>query len=161
MATKNYMINDKWLDIDKENIVELQSVDGEIGSVKVNGEDYGGGGGSSDFSTAEVTIAWDGQNDLLKINEPKDQVMAIINDGKIPKFTMSQAIIDEVNQRWQNHLTAGDYYMSVYSDWEDNQTYSLYFYTSIPGSDSNGVTMDNFVDSTGDSNVFGFKLMQP
>lgn len=57
MAIKNYMINDKWLDIAKQNIVEVESTDGVIGSVKVNGEEYGGGGGSSDFSTAEVTIS--------------------------------------------------------------------------------------------------------
>ena len=84
MATKNYMINDKWLDLDKQNIVELQSVDGELDSLKVNGSEVvtpsgkititengtdidiaqyaladvnvEGGGGSSDFSTAEVTI---------------------------------------------------------------------------------------------------------
>lgn len=83
MATKNYMINDKWLDLDKQNIVELQSVDGELDSLKVNGSEIvtpsgkititeNGtdidiaqyaladvsveGGGSSDFSTAEVTI---------------------------------------------------------------------------------------------------------
>lgn len=56
MAVKNYMINDKWLDIAKQNIVEVKSTDGVIGSVKVNGEEYGGGGGSSDFSTAEVTF---------------------------------------------------------------------------------------------------------
>ena len=83
MATKNYMINDKWLDLDKQNIVELQSVDGELDSLKVNGSEIvtpsgkititengtdidiaqyaladvsvsGGGGG--DLSTAEVTI---------------------------------------------------------------------------------------------------------
>ena len=60
MAVKNYLINDKWLDIDKQNIVEIKSTDGVIGSVKLNGEEYGGsgGGGSSDFSTAEVTIIW-------------------------------------------------------------------------------------------------------
>lgn len=84
MATKNYMINDKWLDIDKQNIVELQSVDGVLDSLKVNGSEVvtpsgkititengtdidiaqyaladvnvEGGGGSSDFSTAEVTM---------------------------------------------------------------------------------------------------------
>ena len=85
MATKNYMINDKWLDLDKQNIVELQSVDGVLDSLKVNGSEIvtpsgkititengtdidiaqyaladvnvEGGGGSSDFSTAEVTIS--------------------------------------------------------------------------------------------------------
>ena len=84
METKNYMINDKWLDLDKQNIVELQSVDGVLDSLKVNGSEVvtpsgkititengtdidvaqyaladvnvEGGGGSSDFSTAEVTI---------------------------------------------------------------------------------------------------------
>lgn len=84
MATKNYMINDKWLDLDKQNIVELQSVDGVLDSLKVNGSEIEtpsgkititengtdidiaqyaladvnveGGGGSSDFSTAEVEI---------------------------------------------------------------------------------------------------------
>ena len=84
MATKNYMINDKWLDLDKQNIVELQSVDGVLDSLKVNGSEIEtpsgkititengtdidiaqyatadvsveGGGGSSDFSTAQVTI---------------------------------------------------------------------------------------------------------
>ena len=84
MATKNYMINDKWLDLDKQNIVELQSVDGMLDSLKVNGSEIEtpsgkititengtdidvaqyaladvnveGGGGSSDFSTAEVTV---------------------------------------------------------------------------------------------------------
>lgn len=82
MATKNYMIKDKWLDLDKQNIVELQSVDGELDSLKVNGSevvtpsgkititengtdidvaqyataDVAVEGGSSDFSTAVVTM---------------------------------------------------------------------------------------------------------
>ena len=65
MAVKNYMINDKWLDIAKENIVEVKSTDGVIGSVKVNGQEYGGGGGSSDFSTAEVTVTSLNGNTIL------------------------------------------------------------------------------------------------
>lgn len=43
MAVKNYLINDKWLDIDKQNIVEVKSTDGVIESIKLNGEEYGGG----------------------------------------------------------------------------------------------------------------------
>lgn len=96
MATKNYMINDKWLDIDKENIVELQSVDGEIGSVKVNGEDYGGGGGSSDFSTAEVTVNNTyGENPLILnggiVNTTDNRIdyFAIINDGEEAEVTIA------------------------------------------------------------------------
>lgn len=92
MATKNYMINDKWLDLDKQNIVELQSVDGVLDSLKVNGSEIEtpsgkimitengtdidvaqyaladvnveGGGGSSDFSKAEVTIINSSRSDV-------------------------------------------------------------------------------------------------
>lgn len=65
MAIKNYMINDKWLDIAKQNIVEVESTDGVIGSVKVNGEEYGGGGGgSSDLSTAEVTSSENSEENI-------------------------------------------------------------------------------------------------
>lgn len=69
MAIKNYLINDKWLDIDKQNIVEVKSTDGVIGSVKVNGEEYSGsgGGGESDFSTAKVTVV---NEDALEIKVP-------------------------------------------------------------------------------------------
>lgn len=44
MAYKNYKIRDNWLDIDKYNDVDIQSIDGVIQTVKVNGEDVGGGG---------------------------------------------------------------------------------------------------------------------
>lgn len=37
MATKNYMINDKWLDLGKENQVNVKSVDGIITSITRNG----------------------------------------------------------------------------------------------------------------------------
>jgi len=63
MAYKNYKIRDNWLDIDKYNDVDVQSVDGVIRSIKVNGEDAGGGG-SSDFSTAEVTVINNSSSEL-------------------------------------------------------------------------------------------------
>ena len=44
MAIKTYQVNDFWLDIDKENHVDIESTDGVITSVKNNGEDIGGGG---------------------------------------------------------------------------------------------------------------------
>lgn len=50
-----YGIHDQWTDLDKENDVLIQSTDGVIDSIKVNGEEYGGGG-SSEFSTAVMTI---------------------------------------------------------------------------------------------------------
>lgn len=55
MAYKNYKIRDNWLNIDKYNDVDIQSVDGVIQTVKVNGEDVGGGG-SGDLSTATITL---------------------------------------------------------------------------------------------------------
>lgn len=56
MTEKTYSIHDKWTDIDKLNNVDVKSVDGVIESVKINGEEAGGGGGSSDFSTATLTV---------------------------------------------------------------------------------------------------------
>lgn len=53
---KTYAVHDHWTDINKKNDVDIISIDGDITRIKVNGEDYGGGGGSSDFSTAEVTF---------------------------------------------------------------------------------------------------------
>lgn len=53
---KLYSVHDHWTDIAKKNDVDIESIDGVIAGIKVNGEDYGGG--SSDFSTAEVTIVW-------------------------------------------------------------------------------------------------------
>lgn len=55
MAVKTYGIHDKWLDINKLNSVDVKSVDGVIESVKINGEEAGGGG-SSDFTTANLQI---------------------------------------------------------------------------------------------------------
>lgn len=53
---KHYSVHDHWTDIAKKNDVDIESIDGVITEIKVNGEDYGGGGGESDFSTAELTI---------------------------------------------------------------------------------------------------------
>ena len=52
---KLYSVHDHWTDINKKNDVDIESIDGVITGIKVNGEDYGGGG-LSDFSTAEVTV---------------------------------------------------------------------------------------------------------
>ena len=55
MATKYYGIKDNWTDDDVANVIEVASEDGSVSSVKVNGVEYGGGGGG-DFSTAQVTV---------------------------------------------------------------------------------------------------------
>ena len=40
---KLYSVHDHWTDIDKKNDVDIESIDGVITGIKVNGEDYSGG----------------------------------------------------------------------------------------------------------------------
>lgn len=61
MAVRNYGIHDKWTNINKVNNVEIQSVDGVIENILVNGEPAGGGGGG-DFTVANVTITQIGEH---------------------------------------------------------------------------------------------------
>ena len=68
MATKYYGIKDNWTDDDVANVIEVASEDGSVSSVKVNGVEYGGGGG--DFSTAEVTVRTEGEGDYNSITAP-------------------------------------------------------------------------------------------
>lgn len=39
---KLYSVHDHWTDINKKNDVDIESIDGVIAGIKVNGEDYGG-----------------------------------------------------------------------------------------------------------------------
>ena len=55
MAVKNYGIHDQWTNLDTLNSVDIKSVDGVIESVKINGEEAGGG--SSDFTLASITLS--------------------------------------------------------------------------------------------------------
>lgn len=94
---KTYAVHDHWTDINKKNDVDIISIDGEITRIKVNGEDYGGGGGSSDFSIANMTIqvVGDGNRiafqDFLTIEEEegrrifntKHEFDAIADDGEM------------------------------------------------------------------------------
>lgn len=76
MAVKNYMINDKWLDIAKQNILEVESTDGVIGSVKVNGQEYGGGGGSDEeFKLASIT--WVNMPETFDNYDPRSALLLI------------------------------------------------------------------------------------
>ena len=49
---KNYGIHDVWTDLDKVNDVDIKAVDGVIDSIKVNGEEAGGGGNEYPLVTA-------------------------------------------------------------------------------------------------------------
>ena len=68
MATKYYGINDKWTDDDLVNVIEVASEDGTVSSVKVNGVEYGGGGGG-DFSTVQVTFS-NTTEDIITVGGP-------------------------------------------------------------------------------------------
>lgn len=120
MATKNYMINDKWLDLDKQNIVELQSVDGVLDTLKVNGSEIvtpsgkititengtnidiaqyaladvnvEGGGGSSDLSTAIMTISGFPDDEFLQVPGGKAVSVIYINS----RLGITTSGIDEV-----------------------------------------------------------------
>ena len=57
MATKFYGIKDNWTDDDVANVIEVASEDGSVSSVKVNGVEYGGGGGGGlDVKHLALTI---------------------------------------------------------------------------------------------------------
>lgn len=49
---KSYGIHDKWTDLNKVNNIRVDSVNGVVENITVNGEPAGGGG----FSTAKVTV---------------------------------------------------------------------------------------------------------
>ena len=53
---KLYSVHDHWTDINKKNDVDIESIDGVITEIKVNGEDYGGSFG--EFKIANIT--WEG-----------------------------------------------------------------------------------------------------
>lgn len=145
MATKNYMINDKWLDLDKQNIVELQSVDGVLDSLKVNGSEIvtpsgkititengtdidiaqyaladvnvEGGGGSSDFSTAQVSVTYNSPDDDIYAKVPCVEDNTIISGTFINKGTTKVltvpiasggAIIDFDELSEQSYVISGD-----------------------------------------------------
>lgn len=64
---KNYGIHDKWKDLDKVNDIDIKSIDGVIDSIKVNGEEAGGGlppviavsfNNSNNNSNYTFTIPW-------------------------------------------------------------------------------------------------------
>ena len=56
MATKYYGIKDNWTDDDVANVIEVASEDGGVSSVKVNGVEYGGGGGGDSIEVIDIEV---------------------------------------------------------------------------------------------------------
>lgn len=112
MAVKNYGIRDQWTNLDKLNNVDIKSVDGVIESVKINGEEAGGGG-SSDFSTAEVIVGSGVVfNAPVVINEEEFQGIALITGP------MEEEMI------WQVPLYKGKCLVDIYTS-DEGQSFSV------------------------------------
>lgn len=112
MAVKNYRIHDKWTDLDKLNNVDIKSVDGVIESVKINGEEAGGGG-SSDFSTARVTVGSGASlHAPVVVNEEEFQGIVLIEEP------MEEEMI------WQVPLYKGKCMVNIYTS-DEGQTISV------------------------------------
>ena len=92
MAVKNYGIHDKWTDLDKLNNVDIKSVDGVIESVKINGEEAGGGGGSSDWTKANVRVKNNTSTAIVNV-----KLDTIENDGFISAFLFKSNIGVDTN----------------------------------------------------------------
>lgn len=53
---KLYSVHDHWTDINKKNDVDIESIDGVITGIKVNGEDYGGSEWQNIFDNTITTV---------------------------------------------------------------------------------------------------------
>ena len=70
---KNYGIHDEWKDLNKVNDIDIKSVDGVIDSIKVNGEEAGGGGENS-YTIKTIVVDYTTQE---PITDPDLYVSAI------------------------------------------------------------------------------------
>lgn len=65
---KLYSVHDHWTDINKKNDIDIESIDGVITGIKVNGEDYGGG--TSWFNVYSDTVDPSGEFAPFVVNIP-------------------------------------------------------------------------------------------
>lgn len=103
MAVKNYGIRDQWTNLDKLNNVDIKSVDGVIESVKINGEEAGGGG-SSDFSTANVTVG-----SGVALHAP-----VVVNEQEFQGIVLIEEPMED-EMIWQVPLYKGKCMVSIYT----------------------------------------------
>ncbi len=94
MAIKTYGVHDQWPDLSKINNVEINSTDGIIDSIKINDEEQGGGG-SGDFSTANVTIKINAEDNPLQ-----NAGTYVFNDLYIPVLKPISETITRLYNTW-------------------------------------------------------------
>lgn len=93
---KLYSVHDHWTDINKKNDVDIESIDGVITGIKVNGEDYGGSTWTEVFSGDVVTSGEAAPfSGTINANlSGSDTIMVFYNDGKyiLPKQVTDDGI---------------------------------------------------------------------
>jgi len=93
---KLYSVHDHWTNINKKNDVDIESIDGVITGIKVNGEDYGGVTWNQVF-TGDVVTSGEAAPFSGTINanlSGSDTIMMFYNDGKyiLPKQVTDDGI---------------------------------------------------------------------
>lgn len=80
---KLYSVHDHWTDINKKNDVDIESIDGVITGIKVNGEDYGGTSWTEVFSGDVVTSgeAAPFSGTINAVLSGSDTIKVFYNDG--------------------------------------------------------------------------------
>lgn len=80
---KLYSVHDHWTDIDKKNDVDIESIDGVITGIKVNGEDYGGTSWTEVFSGDVVTSGESApfSGTINAVLSGADTIKVFYNDG--------------------------------------------------------------------------------
>lgn len=81
---KLYSVHDHWTDINKKNDVDIESIDGVITGIKVNGEDYGGGTSWTEVFSGDVVTTGEAAPFSGTINanlSGADTIKVFYNDG--------------------------------------------------------------------------------
>lgn len=164
MATKYYGINDKWTDDDIENVIEITSEDGSVDSVKVNGEEYEGGGDNINYSllaSGEITTespsttsktlvtTLTGMPDAVK--DTSKVLLVVIKDTADPQASY----INETITIFLNNPTMADPSINsmvrVLMYWADSLTSDIAFYDS---GNAYGIYADSIDLTSGDISIY-------
>lgn len=81
---KLYSVHDHWTNINKKNDVDIESIDGVITGIKVNGEDYGGGTSWTEVFSGDVVTSGEAAPFSGTINavlSGADTIKVFYNDG--------------------------------------------------------------------------------
>ena len=161
MATKYYGINDKWTDDDIENVIEIASEDGSVDSVKVNGEEYGGGGGSAmtlldsthltievgDTSTTQTLLTTLTISDSTLIDHSTYLVCEVRKDTAEVGYTGSDIFVSYVYNNGNNEPKIVGIMYRYYND----------YLTGTPSSTLNGIYIDPILATNGTLTVKIYK----